>query len=567
MQEILIWHPQFNVYHLKNKDILLISESASFSLAHTHFALFNEFDGLQTTDEIFAKSKLTGEEQAQLIYQITNFKKQKLLIDKKQTELITYVKQYTRNSQLLAQQNGYSVINLSAVKEQNLTQWLDLISQLTAIKQLDSALSFILTDSFLNPAINKQLFLFKRVCLIKITGEQLWLGPILPAANAPEYLSALQKRLKHNNPTLALAESLFADENLCIPYTHQKVLSAIQIEVIKKELNSQLIQQTEQIAILTVNRLATEYHPLCLPNADSQAFSKQVGSAIKLKNCPVNFNHDGGSRSIDPEITVQNIKPFVNPVTGLITHIRELKESENNPVKIYATAFFKTPMLKDSAKLNNESFVYSCMGKGVSHIQSQASALCEAIERYSSHYQGDEPLFLANKEQLDKRSYDFQQLVPYSQKQYQNFANAAHPDSSLKQAALPYADQAVHWLATWSLSEQENVYVPLTHCFANIPFDDDQFARWHSNGCAAGNTLEEAILQALFELIERDATAIWWYNRIERPEFDMQLIDAEHFVLLNAGVKFWFWLSLAKRAGCTTSINRVVSANSCPRAK
>jgi len=45
--------------------------------------------------------------------------------------------------------------------------------------------------------------------------------------------------------------------------------------------------------------------------------------------------------------------------------------------------------------------------------------------------------------------------------------------------------------------------------------------------------LEEAVLQGLFELIERDATAIWWYNRIERPAFDVQRIDAQHFALLD----------------------------------
>jgi len=42
-----------------------------------------------------------------------------------------------------------------------------------------------------------------------------------------------------------------------------------------------------------------------------------------------------------------------------------------------------------------------------------------------------------------------------------------------------------------------------------------------SNGCAAGNTLEEAIVQGFLELVERDAYAIWWYNRLQRPEVDL----------------------------------------------
>src|SRR5262249_6818107 len=41
------------------------------------------------------------------------------------------------------------------------------------------------------------------------------------------------------------------------------------------------------------------------------------------------------------------------------------------------------------------------------------------------------------------------------------------------------------------------------------------------NGNAAGNTLEEAILQAFCEICERDAVALWWYNRALRPAFDL----------------------------------------------
>ena len=43
-----------------------------------------------------------------------------------------------------------------------------------------------------------------------------------------------------------------------------------------------------------------------------------------------------------------------------------------------------------------------------------------------------------------------------------------------------------------------------------------------SNGCAAGNTLEEAIVQGFLELVERDSYAIWWYNRLQRPEVDLE---------------------------------------------
>ncbi|MCW8996663.1 MAG: YcaO-like family protein [Psychromonas sp.] len=534
MKERLYWHPKFNVYSLKNETLLLISEASSFSLPQVDFPLFHEFNGLTSVDEVLAKTPLSAHNIANFLYQLDNFKKQKLLVDQTHIQFPNYIKRYTATSQLLVQEeNDYAVINLSQVKYQNVSQWLSLLSQLTIIKQFPSTLGFMLVDSFLNPVITEDVTKFDIICLIKITGDKIWLGPLIKATDRQQYLHALQVRLKHNNPILAIAESQFPNENLCIPYCHNEPLSAAQLQCISNELNKQLTTQQQRIVIISTATLQVEYHPLCLPDKNTQSFSRQVNSKIQLQHCLVNFNIDGGSRTVSPEQTVQSIKPFISPKTGLISHIQALKESADNPVKIYSTAFFKAVALKNCNKLDNDCFIHSCMGKGVSHIQSQASALCEAIERYSAHYQGDEPLYFAQHVELDKRSYSFQQLVPYSESQYQNFIDNNHPDAQLKQGARSYNGEAVHWLPTWSLTEKEQVYLPLTHCFANIPFDDDRFGRWNSNGCAAGNTLEEAILQALFELIERDATAVWWYNRIERPEFDIKLIDAEHLNLLN----------------------------------
>ena len=65
-----------------------------------------------------------------------------------------------------------------------------------------------------------------------------------------------------------------------------------------------------------------------------------------------------------------------------------------------------------------------------------------------------------------------------------------------------------------------------------------------SNGCAAGNTLEEAIVQGFLELIERDSYAIWWYNRSQRAELDLDQFDDSYVrdlrtQLGETGRKLW----------------------------
>jgi ribosomal protein S12 methylthiotransferase accessory factor len=65
-----------------------------------------------------------------------------------------------------------------------------------------------------------------------------------------------------------------------------------------------------------------------------------------------------------------------------------------------------------------------------------------------------------------------------------------------------------------------------------------------SNGCAAGNTLQEAIVQGFLELVERDAYAIWWYNRSQRSEIDLGEFDDSYIrdiktQFTDAGRKLW----------------------------
>jgi ribosomal protein S12 methylthiotransferase accessory factor len=55
-----------------------------------------------------------------------------------------------------------------------------------------------------------------------------------------------------------------------------------------------------------------------------------------------------------------------------------------------------------------------------------------------------------------------------------------------------------------------------------------------SNGNASGNNLEEAVLQGFCELIERDAVALWWYNRLRRPGVDVASFDEPYLLDLIA---------------------------------
>src|SRR5262249_59246930 len=69
----------------------------------------------------------------------------------------------------------------------------------------------------------------------------------------------------------------------------------------------------------------------------------------------------------------------------------------------------------------------------------------------------------------------------------------------------------------WAAGDEPRL-LPSAYCYIGYPLPEGhRFCRGDSNGCAAGNEPEEAILQGLLELVERDAVALWWYNRVRRP--------------------------------------------------
>ena len=99
------------------------------------------------------------------------------------------------------------------------------------------------------------------------------------------------------------------------------------------------------------------------------------------------------------------------------------------------------------------------------------------------------------------------------------------------------------WSPVWSLRDERFKYVPTGLLYFFHEGSGNNQISADSNGCAAGNTLEEAIIQGFLELVERDAYAIWWYNRLQRAEVDFDKLGDSyirdlraHFAALGRGL-------------------------------
>ncbi|WP_281558484.1 YcaO-like family protein [Thalassomonas sp. RHCl1] len=558
----LTWHPKFSFYCFKNIGVLLVNENSFLWLPEHIFPAITLIDGKTTigdiTNSLSTKASTDATKIATFIYQVNQLKQQGVLLDSNSS--VTEQYQTPQLSQLLSlyHDDNIEIVSISSAPKRLLSQWSDIldstlkkanISEKT--EPLVKKLTFLLVDDLLDGRIEKIINNYKNYCVIKITGETLTITPVfekspsepVPGQATKSAWQQLQHTLYRNQPVRQFLARLYPGQAHIIPFKKRDALLTEHLVIIEELLLRQLTTQSKHLLRYEINSHKTSQHLLHFVNISPDKSNAQFTQKVVLHHVKSAFNKDGGSRTIAPTATVKKLLPFVDEITGYLPVIEELSPESDAEIKIYRSAFFKTPRIKDLVNLNSNAFVQTSLGKGVSHEQSQASALCEAIERLNAQFQGDEPLYLAQPDELSQRYVSFQQLSPYSEAQYSKFADQNDAESQRKQAVMIYNNQDIYWLPTWSLTHQEPVYVPLSCCFANIElkqqtahqqasslsFNDDKFGRWHSNGAAAGNTLEEAILQALFELIERDAAAIWWYNQIERPAFDLTKIDKEFY--------------------------------------
>lgn len=89
---------------------------------------------------------------------------------------------------------------------------------------------------------------------------------------------------------------------------------------------------------------------------------------------------------------------------------------------------------------------------------------------------------------------------------------------------VPYdPDLPIEWVWGYSFRRQGPVLVPAAHAFLGYA-GRPRFVNETSSGTALGASLEEALLHALFEVLERDAFLMTWYTRAPARRIDPEAL-------------------------------------------
>lgn len=231
-----------------------------------------------------------------------------------------------------------------------------------------------------------------------------------------------------------------------------------------------------------------------------------MGNAIQLKDVFKSYTY-GQDKVRTPEQTVAQVRERFASVDMDILHKTLRIDTGRLDIPVYISLCGK-----DAAPLTGTQ---KQMGKGGTPIEAEASALMELAERVSFFS------FIKNTRfptgtyaQVDGNTLPFEMLW---QALHDNETDPQLGASVLRE--LPF-----RWTRASNLTRNTGVLLPI-----------DWFYTIHEyNGPAAGNALEEAILQSLCEVVERHVSSVISHERMITPSIDPSTVqDPAARVLLD----------------------------------
>ena len=380
--------------------------------------------------------------------------------------------------------------------------------------------------------------------LVRPRGVQPLFGPVFRPADGGGCWACLAWRLRGHQEVHDFLRSFAGDDaafrpSAAEPAVLDAVYGLVAAEIAKWLVLGDLAPIHEQAISLDMGRLKCEHHPTvrrpqCPACGDEALYrTDRPPLPVRLRPSPKGVRNSGGLRSVSPEETLAKYRHLVSPVSGVVTWLARTTDETDPWLHVHwagANLALRTRKLSSLRR----SLRSKSAGKGSTPAQSEASALCEALERYSGAFHGDEircrRRFADFAEAAEPEAIHPNEVQLFSDRQLDDAEriNArGHPYNVVPPRLDPEAE--IDWSPVWSLTQGRHRYLPTSMLYGMTPEQrggSDLLA--DSNGCAAGNTLEEALLQGFFELVERDAFAIWWYNRLHRPGVDLASLGDEY---------------------------------------
>lgn len=414
----------------------------------------------------------------------------------------------------------------------------------------DAQLTVVVCDDYLAARLaevnRRQLECGEPWMLVRPGGTEPLFGPVFHANRSGPCWACLAQRLRSHREVHNFLRHSAGEEAAFRPHaSHPAALDGlwglIAAEVIKWLVLDAAAPVHDCVLALNAD-FATSKHrvvrrPQCAVCGDEALYRPERPPVpLHMTASPKLHATSGGARSVPPQVTLAQYRHLVSPISGVVTWL-ERSSDETDPWLHVHWAGSNLGMRSQSLSSLRRSLRSKSAGKGSTGEQSKASALCEAVERYSGALHGEEI-------RVRQRFADFASGEAIHPDEVQLFSDRQLDDAKkINAKGHPYnvvpprldPDAEIDWTPVWSLTHRQHRYLPTSMLYSTAPEERGSWDRIaDSNGCAAGNTIAEAVLQGFFELAERDAFAIWWYNRLQVPAVDLASFNDDYLALAPA---------------------------------
>ena len=209
---------------------------------------------------------------------------------------------------------------------------------------------------------------------------------------------------------------------------------------------------------------------------------------------------------------------------GLVSRTAELAQAPGEPAFSIWTGFLGdlSAPLRSQTTWNHrvESGNIDGAGGAIDADLARHIAIVESLERYSSCSWEAEELIWDTPAGLGEAAIGPERWPACSP------AELADP-----QCGLIPSDPRIplRWVRGWSLTRGREVFVPAVLVYLKLPVrsPSERFINMVSTGTAAHSDLREAVLGGLLEVVERDAIALTWLQRLRLPEVVVDPADLD----------------------------------------
>jgi ribosomal protein S12 methylthiotransferase accessory factor len=432
-------------------------------------------------------------------------------------------------------------------------------SGITAVAaDADAPFALVLCDDYLAPELGSVAARLRAAgrpwLLARPFAAEPWTGPVFEPGSDGACWSCLAHRLReHRRGELSLRQAAGLDRAVTGPPPSLAAVRAMGVHGAVLETAKWLagLRCPEQRAVCVLDGLTlhTTHHPVrrrpqCPACGDPSLVAERTRRPVVPVSRPKAAGAGSNDRALSAGQMLDRYGHLVGPVTGIVTDVRPMA---GLPEGLYAYDSGHNLALRGQSAAGVRRVLRArSSGKGTTATEARVSALCEAVERYCAARQGDELTVTDSLNGLGEVAVHPNSYQLFHERQYaeRDRWNASH--SAFHQVCAPFdAGAPTEWTPVWSLTGHTHRLLPTSTLYFDSTRVGAADGLWaDSNGNAAGSSLEDAVVQGFLELVERDAVALWWYNRLRRPGIDLDAFDEPWLAglrdaLARAGRRVW----------------------------